>query len=64
MKTIGDRMFPWDYIDFQLCRELHYTPQELDDMPEATYQLWVGFMQAEAHNDRMEKERQAFLHSK
>jgi hypothetical protein len=59
--TIGEAQVPRAYVDFQLCRELHLTPRDLEDMDEATYRLWLGFLRTEGNVREDERRRQEFL---
>jgi hypothetical protein len=57
----GEPMVPREYIDFQLCREMHCTPSDLDDMDEATYRLWLGFLNAEGRSAKLRGSRNSSL---
>lgn len=60
LTTIGEAQVPREYVDFQLCRELHLRPRDLDEMDEATYRLWMGFMRAESNAREAERRRSEF----
>lgn len=62
--TIGGATVPREYVIFQFCREFHCLPQDLDDMDEATLQMFLGFMRAEGRADEAKRRRQEFFGGK
>jgi hypothetical protein len=53
-------MVPKEYIDFQLCRELHCLPKDLDEMDEVTYRLLLGFLRAEGNAAKIKQSHTSF----
>ena len=49
---------PWEYIEYRLMKDLyHCTPKELENDPyEVLVRHW-SFMQAEAHQAKIQKKR-------
>lgn len=40
---------PADFVEYQFCKEFSVMPHHIDQLPEQTYELYLGFMRAEMH---------------
>lgn len=55
---------PPDYLDFQLCVELHMDPDELDKKPMDKVELWGGYLVEYRKAKRLEALRNAQANGK
>ena len=56
-QTIGSPLVPPEYNIWQLCKTLHVLPDELDRLPTATIEMYMGFMNAEGKAAKIAEKR-------
>jgi hypothetical protein len=53
MQTIGEQLFPYQYIDFQMMKTFGWTPSQIKKLSEAEYQLVTSLMLSEGKAAKM-----------
>lgn len=58
--TLGERIVPWEYIEYLLCEKFGWTVSEVEAMPQNYFLLFLAFMQAERKAGRLKEAKSRF----
>ena len=53
MQSIGEQMFPYQYIEFLMMKTFGWTPREVMDLTERQYQMISSLMLSEGKAAKM-----------